>query len=128
MIAGQPVEAVAITPEVCLQILILWAAMSADASVGDKTEKVKFWLGTGTRNKIALVASQHADKSFLAAAKKQFELVDGSDAEQKDLRNKLFDISGKRAVYPQVCVALAPVLASLVYHLGRGCHCTKVIE
>ncbi len=39
---------------------------------------------------------------LLAAAKKQFELVDGSDAEQKDKRNKLFEISGKRAVYPQV--------------------------
>ena len=42
------------------------------------------------------------------AKKVRFETVDGLEAANTELRGKLFDISGKRGIYPQVLNSQVP--------------------
>ena len=44
------------------------------------------------------------------AKKVRFETVDGLEAANTELRGKLFDISGKRGIYPQVLNSQVPTI------------------
>ncbi len=74
---------------------------------------------------LATEAAQRALNDLLAGKHIPATQIDGSNADNKDLRSKLFEISGQRAVYPQL-FALAP--DGFYTFLGTGAQIAEMVE
>ena len=67
----------------CPKVVLLWSSLSSNAHQQ---------------------AAQTKMNNLFVTKKIRFEALDGSQAENKDNRNKFFNISNKRGKYPQIFI------------------------